>query len=473
MTRITEHLSPHVIYTLMGIIVASLFLFSCNSSKQTDSGDTDSQGAALPEVTTVNHPEWSKNATIYEVNIRQFSAEGTFSAFTKDIPRLKEMGIDILWLMPIHPISKKNRKGTLGSYYSITDYTAVNPEFGSGDDLKELIDVAHSHGMKVILDWVANHTGWDSKWIAEHPRWYNRDEDGEIIAPFDWTDVADLKYDGNPELHDAMIDALKYWVTEFDIDGYRCDVAGMVPVEFWDRARVELDAVKPVFMLAEAEEAPLIVNAFDMEYGWEFHHLMNHVAKGDLDADSLQTYFERQAKRNPQGAYKMNFTSNHDENSWNGTVWERMGDGAYAFAVLTATIPGMPLVYNGQEAGMDKRLEFFEKDQIEWKEHQFFELYKALFTLKHDNKALWNGDFGGSFTRLESSNQTNIFAFVREKDDNKVVAIFNLSDQKDDYEISGDLLTGEYQQFMTDKTVDLSEKETMTLEPWEYVVFYF
>jgi len=469
MTRIVEHVSPHAIYIAMGIVIASLFLISCNSSK---SGNNAAQEAeTLPGMTTVHHPEWSKNATIYEVNIRQFTEEGTFDAFSAHIPRLKEMGIDILWLMPVHPIGEKNRKGTLGSYYAVKDYKGLNPEFGDADDFSALVQTAHENGMKVILDWVANHTAWDHAWIDEHPEWYTKDEEGNLVSPFDWSDVADLNYD-NPELHTAMIDALEYWVREFDIDGYRCDVAGMVPVEFWDNARMALDNIKPVFMLAEAEDAPLIVSAFDMEYGWEFHHIMNHVAKGDLDADSIQAYFDRQMRRFPRGAYKMNFTSNHDENSWNGTVWERMGDGAYAFAVLSSTVPGMPLVYTGQEAGLDKRLEFFEKDQVEWKEHPFFDLYKALFELKHENKALWNGEFGGSFIRLESSDQSNIYAFVREKEDDKVVAIFNLSDQEGEYEISGKYLAGEYTVFMSDETVSLSDKETMTLKPWEYRVYY-
>jgi len=469
MTRIVEHVSPHAIYIAMGIVIASLFLISCNSSKSGNNADQDTD--KLPGLTTVNHPEWSKNATIYEVNIRQFTEEGTFDAFSAHIPRLKEMGIDILWLMPVHPIGEKNRKGTLGSYYAVKDYKGLNPEFGDADDFSALVQTAHENGMKVILDWVANHTAWDHAWIDEHPEWYTKDEEGNLVSPFDWSDVADLNYD-EPGLHKAMINALEYWVREFDIDGYRCDVAGMVPVEFWDTARMALDNIKPVFMLAEAEDAPLIVSAFDMEYGWEFHHIMNHVAKGDLDADSIQAYFDRQMRRFPRGAYKMNFTSNHDENSWNGTVWERMGDGAYAFAVLSSTVPGMPLVYTGQEAGLDKRLEFFEKDQVEWKEHPFFDLYKALFELKHQNKALWNGEFGGSFIRLESSDQSNIYAFVREKEDDKVVAIFNLSDQEGEYEISGKYLAGEYTVFMSDDTVSLSDKETMTLKPWEYRVYY-
>jgi len=466
MTRIIEAYSAHVIYIGIAIILAVVFLVSCNSSKNTE----EIVENGLPEETNVVHPEWSKNATIYEVNVRQFSEEGTFDAFTESIPRLKEMGIDVLWLMPVFPIGEKNRKGTLGSYYAVRDYKGLNPEFGDAAAFRRLIAKAHENDMKVILDWVANHTAWDHVWITDHPDWYTKDEEGNMVSPFDWSDVADLNYD-KPELHNAMIDALKYWVTDFDVDGYRCDVAGMVPVEFWDRARKELDAIKPVFMLAEAEDAPLIVNAFDMEYGWEFHHIMNHVAKGDLNADSIQAYFDRQANRNPQGAYKMNFTSNHDENSWNGTVWERMGDAAYTFAALSATVPGMPLVYTGQEAGMDKRLEFFEKDQVEWKEHPFFDLYKALFQLKHNNKALWNGDFGGSFSRISSSDQDAVYAFVREKDNNKIVAIFNLSPEQGKYEITG-VAEGDFTDFSTGDMVSLQNTMSLEMEPWQYMIFY-
>ncbi len=470
MNRILQSLNPPLIAAVFAAVIASLFLFSCNTPDKGEKGMRDE--SELPLRTSLSHPEWSKNATIYEVNIRQYTPEGTFAAFTPHILRLKEMGVDILWLMPIHPISEKLRKGSLGSYYSVQDYKAINPEFGSEEDLRVLVKTAHDLGMKVILDWVANHTGWDNPWVEAHPEWYRKDESGAIVSPFDWTDVADLNYDANPGLHEAMIDALVYWVKEFDMDGYRCDVAGMVPVEFWDKARKALDAIKPVFMLAEAEEAALLVDAFDMEYAWELHHLMNLLAKGEIDADTLQAYFDRQSERHPQGGYKMSFTSNHDENSWNGTVWERMGDASYALAALSVTVPGMPLVYTGQEAGLDKRLEFFEKDEVAWKSHPFADLYKKLFHLKHENKALWNGDFGGSFTRLASSDQGNIYAFVREKEAHKVVALFNLSDEPGAYEISGSSLPGTYKVFPTEETLNLSDREKLTLGAWEYRIYH-
>ncbi|HPE86173.1 MAG: alpha-amylase family glycosyl hydrolase [Bacteroidales bacterium] len=463
MTRFVQPFSPHVIYIAIGILLAGIFLFSCKTP--------DSQSAELPDKTRVTHPDWSKNATIYEVNIRQYSDDGTFEAFTRSIPRLKEMGIDILWLMPVYPIGEKNRKGPLGSYYAVRDYKGLNPEFGNAKDFHELIEVAHAHGMKVILDWVANHTSWDHPWIIDHPDWYTRDESGNMVAPFDWTDVADLNYD-NPEVNDAMLDALRYWVNEFDVDGYRCDVAGLVPVEFWTRARKALDAIKPVFMLAEAEEPHLLVDAFDMEYGWEFHHIMNYVAKGDLNCDSIEAYFVRQSERKPSGAYKMNFTSNHDENSWNGTVWERLGDGAYAFAVLSATVPGMPLVYTGQEAGLDKRLAFFDADPVQWQQHPFTDLYSALFTLKHTNQALWNGDFGGPLQRLSASNPAELFAFTREKQGQKVVVILNLSASKGTFTLHDERLIGTYTDLFTGDTVEMTSKEEIQLEPWAYQVIY-
>jgi len=285
-------------------------------------------------------PQWAKNAVIYEVNTRQFTSEGTFKAFASHLPRLRELGVDILWFMPIHPIGEERRKGGLGSYYSIQDYKGVNPEFGTFDDFKELVSQAHEMGFKVILDWVANHTAFDHPWVNENPEWYNRDENGDIVSPYDWTDVADLNYNDNPALWDAMIDALKFWVAEANIDGYRCDVAGMVPTAFWERARVELDAIKPVFMLAEDEgQRDLMQKAFDANYGWEFHHIMNSIAKGEKTAKDVWSYFAREDSLFAPSSYRMMFTSNHDENSWNGTEFERMGEGAKAFAVMSYTIP--------------------------------------------------------------------------------------------------------------------------------------
>ncbi|MDZ7741384.1 MAG: alpha-amylase family glycosyl hydrolase [Bacteroidota bacterium] len=332
---------------------------------------------------TFHYPEWSRDDVIYEVNIRQYTPEGTFKAFEEHLPRLKEMGVDILWLMPVHPIGEKNRKGSLGSYYSVKDYLAVNPEFGTKEDFRSLVGKAHELGMYVILDWVANHTAWDNVWVEEHPAWYVKDSSGNFISPFDWTDVIKLDYD-NAGMRRAMKDALLYWVKEENIDGYRCDVAGEVPIDFWNEASAELYAVKPVFMLAEAELPEHHEKAFNMSYAWEMHHVMNEVAKGNENANKIQEVLDKNMARFPQGAYRMYFTSNHDENSWNGTVYERMGDAAETFAALTYVLPGMPLIYSGQEAGLDKRLLFFEKDSISWDEMKLLDFYTRLNEIKEE-----------------------------------------------------------------------------------------
>jgi glycosidase len=447
---------------LLLVLSFAIFLISCESkeAKNTEQGEAQ---------TIENHYDWSKNANIYEVNIRQYTPEGTFKAFQEDLPRLKEMGVDILWLMPIYPIGELNRKGTLGSYYSIKDYKAINPEFGTMEDFKHLVKKVHEMGMKLILDWVANHTSWDNSWIKEHPEWYTRDSLGNFVAPYDWTDVADLNYD-NKEMRDAMIDALKFWVVEADVDGYRCDVAGEVPTDFWEEAVSELREIKPVFMLAESEEPEHHNEAFDMTYAWELHHLMNMIAKGEAPADTIVDYYERQDKRFPPKAYRMIFTSNHDENSWNGTEFERMGDGAQAFAVLSATLPGMPLIYSGQEAAFDRRLEFFEKDQIDWGDYSFEEFYTSLLKLKHENEALWNGEFGGKMIVLETGAPEDVLAFVRQKNDNKVLVLTNLSPEVNSINIESGLIEGNYKDLFTGKASQIDSSLSITLDPWEYRV---
>ena len=264
--------------------------------------------------------EWSANQSIYEVNIRQYSVEGTFKAFEKHLPRLKKMGVGILWFMPIHPIGAKNRKGSLGSYYSVKDYMAVNPEFGTMEDFKHLVREIHGLEMIVIIDWVANHTAWDNSLTINHPDWFTRDQEGNFVSPVpDWTDVIDLNYD-HPELRAYMIEALKFWVEEVDIDGFRCDVAEMVPLDFWRKARLELDKIKSVFMLAEGESPDLYNNGFDMTYDWNLFHLMNDVAKGKKTAVDLQSYLDKEHGTFGKADYRMTFTSNHDENTWNGTT---------------------------------------------------------------------------------------------------------------------------------------------------------
>lgn len=436
-------------------------------------GNQSSNGGTVVETESASiykHVDWSKNSNIYEVNIRQYTEEGTFKAFEAHMPRLKEMGVDILWLMPIHPISEKNRKGSMGSYYAVQDYQKVNPEFGTLDDLKHLVSYAHELGMKVIIDWVANHTGWDNWLITEHTNWYTQDSLGNVVVPegTDWTDVADLNYDV-PEMQEYMIQSLEYWVKEADIDGYRCDVAGMVPIDFWMNARKRLDAIKPVFMLAE-DGNPEIHKAFDMSYGWEFHHIMNDIAKGNKSIEAISEYVAKADSAYKSGDIVMHFTTNHDENSWNGTVFERMGDSYKAFAVLSATMPGMPLIYSGQEDKLDKRLKFFEKDAIEWGEFEMQEFYSKLLNLKKENKALWNGQWGGSFERISTTADEHVFSFKRELEQEKVLIVLNLSDQNQTFSFNTGNNEGNYISLFTQANVVINTDNSFSLNPWEYLV---
>ena len=415
-------------------------------------------------------PEWSYNNAIYEVNIRQYTEEGTIKAFEKHLPRLKELGADILWLMPIHPIGEKNRKGTLGSYYSVKDYKAVNPEFGTLEEFKFLVKMIHKMGMHVIIDWVTNHTAWDHNWIEEHPDFYTKNSLGNFISPnADWTDVADLNFE-NKELWSEIIEALKFWVEEYDIDGYRCDVAGMVPIEFWIEARTELEKIKNVFMLAEWD-TPEVHLAFDMSYDWDLHHILNGIAKKEKTVLDLIEHLNVNEEEFPANAFRMQFTSNHDENSWNGTVFERLGDGVEVFAVLTCLIPDMPLVYTGQEAGNNKRLSFFEKDLVEWKDDKLFDIYSKLFQLKKNNKALQNGTLGGEMNYIKSSDEKNIFAFSRNVEKDKVLVLFNLSNKPVEVELTGESLQGNYKNYFTGKLESFSSNESVKLQPWEYRVY--
>ena len=408
---------------------------------------------------------WSRDAVLYEVNIRQYTPEGTLSAFMEHLPRLKELGVDILWLMPIHPIGEKKRKGPLGSYYSISDYRAVNPEFGSMDDLKELVKKAHEMDMKVLLDWVANHTAWDHPWIEEHPDWYTTNDKGKVIAPDpDWTDVADLNFD-NMAMREAMIRAMEYWVKEADIDGYRCDVAWGVPVDFWEETRERLDEIKPVFMLAEAAEADLLVEAFDMCYGWEFHHLMNEAAEGE-EID-FNAYFEKVDTVYGADDYIMNFITNHDENSWAGTEFDRMGQGVAAFAVLTYTVPGMPLIYSGQEVGFDKELEFFKKDLIDWTDNGWTEFYRKLNAMKKDLSVLRHGDEGAPIEILTDPVDYPLFTFKRQNEEETLLAVFNFSPEKQQVNFD---LQGSFVNYLKEGQPRVDLSETITLDPWGYKV---
>ncbi len=362
-----------------------------------------------------------QNSVIYEMNVRQYTPEGTFAAAEKELPRLEKLGVDILWLMPIYPIGVKERKGTLGSYYAISDYCAVNPEFGTLEDFDHFLAEAHDRGFKVILDWVANHTSPDARWINECPAdWYERDEEGNTIVQYDWTDIAALNYE-NKAVWKAQQEAMHFWLKR-GVDGFRCDMACEVPFEFWKETIEGLRQENPqLYMLAEGENPSLHqISGFNTSYAWELHHLMNDIAQGKKTVEDLVGYLEKDAQATPAEASRLMFTSNHDENSWAGTEFERMGEAVKAMAVLTFTLPSsQPLIYTGQEMGWNHRFQFFEKDPIPaWKENGYTTFYQGLIDFRHSNPALASGLEGGSFKLL--STEGNTISFTRTLPDNQV-----------------------------------------------------
>ncbi len=431
---------------------------------------------------TLTHPQWSKDATIYQINLRQFTDEGTFAAAEAHLPRLRELGARILWLMPIHEIGLQNRKGGLGSPYAVRDYYSVNAEFGTGEDLRHFVAAAHELGMYVILDWVANHTAWDNVLVTEHPEWYVTDWKGDYMPTpwWDWDDIIDLDYT-NPELREWMTQAMVHWVRDYDVDGYRCDVAGFVPVDFWEQVRRELDAVKPVFLLAEWENRDLHRAAFDMTYGWSWNEMMHAIAQGTAKASALKVYYAWNAKAYPRDIMRMLFVSNHDHNAWDGTEFERFGDALDAAIVLSVVSEGMPLMYNGQEAGQDKRLEFFDRDPIVWRDHPMGEFYRRLWALKRTNTALWNAAWGAPMLHIPTSDEDNVLAFTRRNERDHVVCVLNLSPGTVDIglgpapeQTGGRTLVGPhfgtFIDFFTGDTVVVDGHTRMELPPWGYVL---
>nr|WP_315467880.1 alpha-amylase family glycosyl hydrolase [uncultured Undibacterium sp.] len=434
-------------------------------------GALNSAPTTAQTTSSVIHPAWTKNATIYEANIRQHSKEGSFQKFEDYLPELKKMGVKVIWLMPINPIGEKNRKGTLGSYYAVRDYKGVNPEFGTPADFKKLVKSIHAQGMYVIIDWVANHTAWDHPWAAQHPEFYKKDKDGKFVPPVpDWADVIALDYT-NQQLRKEMVEAMRFWLTEYNIDGFRCDVAAMVPTNFWNDTRKALDKTKKVFMLAEAHEFELHEKAFDMTYGWQFKDLFNDIAQGKKSVKDLDAYLNGEEKHYHPNAYRMMHITNHDLNSWEGTEFVRLGDAVETFLVLSNIMKGMPLMYSGQEAGNTKALDFFERDPIEWKAHPFKQLYTTLFQLKKTNKALWNGQAGGEMQRIATGNDEHVFAFSREKAGNKIVAVFNLSNQTKTAEIKSALAKGKLLDISNNTKAPTGTNIKFELKPWEYKVF--
>ena len=421
------------------------------------------------------HPEWSYSAVLYELNIRQFTAEGTFNAAVERLPFLRSIGVDAIWLMPIYPIGVEGRKGSLGSYYSIRDYKGVNPEFGTEDDLRAFISAAHAMGIRVLLDWVANHTARDARWITECPAdWYERDEHGVAKIPWDWSDTAKLNY-ANHDVWRGQIDAMRYWVEEFGVDGFRCDMAMLVPIEFWQEVSEELHRIKSdIFMLAEAEEDNLFDRAFNMSYQWNVHHIMVDIAKGARRVWDLRNAIHSERARYPREAMRMSFTSNHDENSWSGSEQSRFGAALEVMTALTFLMPStMPLIYTGQEVGYDHSFEFFERDAMPaelYCENRTTELYRRLCDLKHRERALDAGERGGEMIEIENNAKDCIMTFVREVDGSRVVAILNLSPYTIHADFRTGIYAGRYCDAITGEGVMLNDHVERDLAPWQYQI---
>ncbi len=439
-------------------------------------------------VAQLTQPEWSKNAVMYEVNVRQYSEEGTFKAVTKDLPRIKSLGVDVLWIMPIHPIGVKNRKGEMGSYYSVQNYTEVSKDYGTKKDFKDLVDAAHAQGMKVLIDWVANHTAWDHDWIQQHPHWYAQNEQGEIVTQYDWTDVAKLNYEVN-EMREAMIEAMKYWVSEFDIDGYRCDVAFLVPLDFWEQLRKELEQIKPVYMLAEMEWNADITktpnkyfeNAFNAAYGWNFMGVTADFAKGTKSLKELRQELRSNYDSFPPYMHKLLFLTNHDENSWNGTVDEKYGKNWQLFGVMVYTLPqSLPLIYTGEEVGLNRRLKFFEKNNItktEWANKAREPWYKKMTALKHNVPAFHNTGSNADWVEVQLSavgaTAEKHYAYKRKNGNSEAYIFFNFSDnvikvQSKDVSLSS-LLTG-WKAESNAKQENVGGE--LKLQPHSYIIYY-
>ena len=418
--------------------------------------------------------EWKHTANIYEVNVRQYTQEGTFKAFQKELPRLKDMGVKVLWFMPITPIAQEKKKGSMGSPYAAEDYTSINPEFGTLNDFKALVNEAHKQGFKVIIDWVANHTGWDHVWTKTHPDFYLKDPDGGFHIASGMDDIIELDY-SNPNMRLAMIDAMKYWVKETNIDGFRCDLASWVEVDFWEQARPEVEKLKPLFFIGEYDELenPEYGKVFDASYSWKWMHLTEDYYKKNLPLSDLTNLLQQySAIKYP--SMRAWFTSNHDENSWNGTEYEKYGDMAKALAVFSVTWDGIPLMYSGQELPMkSKRLEFFEKDPIPWNgKYEMADFYKKLYTLKSNNPALRGGDANATTTIIPNTAPDKVLSYLRKNGDKEVLVILNLSkDDQLNFSLTSDQITGKYKSLFSDVEQDLTTQKNFTLHPFEYLVF--
>ena len=453
-----------------GIFILLSFIYACQPTA------SDVQHSTQPKRPA--EPDWARRAVLYECNVRQFSPAGNFAGVQAQLPRLREMGIDVLWLMPIHPIGIERRKGTLGSPYSVRDYYAVHPDYGTIDDLKKLVAEAHKLGLKVILDWVPNHTSWDAEWMKKHPEYYTRyqgqlttpiNEHGEPIA--DWSDICDLDF-AHPGTRRAMIDAMQFWLKTTDVDGFRVDMAGLVPNDFWAEARPALDSIKQVYMLSEWQDEPgHFLSCFNTNYGWKWKDVTKNISAGKQNAQALDTLLNELNDFYPNDYYQLYFTQNHDENSWSGHEKELYGDASDAFNVLMFTWQGMPMIYNGQEDGLSQRLAFFEKDPIQWNDYAKTAFFQNLCTLKHGNKAVWAGKNGGKLEKIPTDKDDEIYAFTREKEGDRVVVVINLTKRSQAVTLRPDNhMLGAYLSVSGASTVQVTKEMQLNMKPWEYLV---
>jgi len=420
--------------------------------------------------TTANAAAWMMNTTIYEVNVRQYTTEGTFNAFSAALPRLKDMGVETLWFMPVTPIAQKLKKGELGSYYAAADYTSINPEFGTMEDFKQLVKEAQNQGFKVIIDWVANHTGWDHVWTVEHPEYFKKDEStGDFLRASGMDDIIELDY-SNPALRKAMIDAMKFWVVETGLDGFRCDLAFWVELDFWTEAKAELEKDKKLFWLGELDplDHPDYMQVFNAAYSWTWMHKTEDFFKNNLPLNTLTDVLKRYQQVPPMQAW---FTSNHDENSWNGSEYEKYGDGARALAVFSCTWPGLPLIYSGQELPNKKRLAFFEKDVIDWNgQFELHQFYKLLLNLHKHHPALHGSEHEAPVLILRTSTPAHVLAFLRKKGEKEVLVFLNLSRNEVHPIINDNNLKGKFENLFENLVVDFDQTKDLHLKPWDYLV---
>jgi alpha-amylase len=411
---------------------------------------------------------WSSNTNVYEVNIRQYTPEGTFSAFATHLPRLAQMGVEVLWFMPITPISKAGRKGPLGSYYACSDYCTTNLEFGTVEDFKKLVQLAHAAGMKVIIDWVANHTGLDHVWTTTNPQYYKKDIDGKFYDTHGWDDVIDLNYYDQP-MRQAMIHAMEFWIRECNIDGFRCDMAHLVPLDFWRQARLALDPIKPLFWLGETEDMPYL-EVFDCCYAWRWMHHTEKFSKGQLDLEALKALLELYDQEYPVGSCPLFFTANHDENSWNGTEYEKYDGAARPLAVFSFTWNGIPLIYSGQELPNLKRLKFFERDPIEWTgPGQLHDFYKTLTGLRKQHPAVNNSRTAQPIWVATTHNE-QVFAYVRRYENRQVLVLLNFSPQAIAIQLPGSPVQGAFANIFDGRSFNITPQLTIDLKPWDYLV---